>query len=115
MSKAAHMTITNDDGRALELHLRMSPEGADIRAAGNLAPMVQARVAELGMALASQGLTLGSFEMSRDGQGRSSRDGEEERDSGRDDAPSGRRAVRASSATGAGAVTNVAGRIHVKV
>ena len=76
MSKAAHMTITNDDGRALELHLRMSPEGADIRASGNLAPMVQARVAELGMALASQGLTLGSFEMGRDGQGRSSRDGE---------------------------------------
>jgi hypothetical protein len=92
----------------------MSPEGADIRAAGNLAPMVQARVAELGMALASQGLTLGSFEMGRDGQGRSSRDGEEERDS-HDDAPAGRRAVRASSATGAGAVTNVAGRIHVKV
>ena len=32
--------------------------------------MVQARVAELGMALASQGLTLGSFEMGRDGSGR---------------------------------------------
>jgi hypothetical protein len=115
MSKAAHMTITNDDGRALELHLRMSPEGADIRASGNLAPMVQARVAELGMALASQGLTLGSFEMGRDGQSRSSRDGEEDRDSARDDAPDGRRAIRASSPTGSGSVTNVAGRIHVKV
>jgi hypothetical protein len=116
MSRAAHMTITNDDGRALELHLRLSPEGADIRASGNLAPMVQARVAELGMALASQGLTLGSFEMGRDGSGHPSRDSEEERDSAHgEDAPSGRRAVRANSPTGTGSVTNVAGRIHVKV
>jgi hypothetical protein len=116
MSRAAHMTITNDDGRALELHLRLTPEGADIRASGNLAPMVQARVAELGMALASQGLTLGSFQMGRDGSGRGFRDADEDREPARgDDGSDTRRPGRASSATDAGAVRNVAGRVHVKI
>jgi hypothetical protein len=45
LPQTAHMTIAGDDGRSLELHLRMLPEGgADIRAAGSMAPMVQAKL-----------------------------------------------------------------------
>jgi hypothetical protein len=112
MSQTAHMTIAGDDGRALELHLRMLPEGgADIRAAGALAPMMQSRVHELGQALAAQGFTLGSFEMNR-GDSREStyREPDDEPGEGGGSGTGVSKKTSDSSSTG----SRGSGRIHVK-
>jgi hypothetical protein len=69
MKQAAHLTIAGDNGNALELHLRMLPEGADIRATGELAPLVHSRASELGHVLAAEGVTLGRFELGNGGPG----------------------------------------------
>jgi hypothetical protein len=114
MQHAAHVSIAGEDGRALELHVRLLPDGADIRASGPMAPMVQARVNELTMALASQGLTLGNLELGhRDNGDTPDRDGAEAREQA-DGVHGARRAPRAAGASNGSGATNVAGRIHVK-
>jgi hypothetical protein len=112
LQKAAHLSIESDNGRSLELHVRLLPEGADIRAAGELAPMMQAKANELGLALAAQGVTLGRFELGDGGGGRDPRDDKEARED-ESDRPVVRR--RASGGGSTAAPTRIAdGRISVK-
>jgi hypothetical protein len=112
LSHAAHLSIEGDNGRNLELHVRLRPEGADIRAAGDLAPMMQARANELSMALAAQGVTLGRFELG-DGDRRNGRDDAEAAEEAHDRSVAPRRPGRKSSESDS--VARVSdGRIHVK-
>jgi hypothetical protein len=66
LNRAAHLTIEGQDGRSLELHVRLLPEGADIRANGELASLVQSKASDLGAALAAEGMTLSRFELGAD-------------------------------------------------
>jgi hypothetical protein len=114
LSRAAHLSIEGDNGRNLELHVRLRPEGADIRAAGDLAPMMQARANELSMALAAQGVTLGRFELG-DGDRRGGREDAEAAEDAREDARSvGPRRVGRKSSDGESVARISDGRIHVK-
>jgi hypothetical protein len=114
MSHAAHLSIEGDNGRNLELHVRLRPEGADIRAAGDLAPMMQARANELSLALAAQGVTLGRFELG-DGDRRGGREDAEAAEDAREDARSvGPRRVGRKSSDGESVARISDGRIHVK-
>ena len=112
LSHAAHLSIAGDNGRNLELHVRLLPEGADIRAAGDLAPMMQARASELGLALAAQGVTLGRFELG-DGDRRGGRDEADPADEAGDRIVTPRRSGRKSS-DGESSPRISDGRIHVK-
>ncbi len=111
LPRAAHISIQTDDGRALELHLRLSPEGAHIRASGALAPMIGAQLPALGLELAAQGLTLSGFEL-----------GGGERRSGLDPEPADEdagtsRSVRplAAAAAEPAPAAPLPGRIHLKL
>ena len=71
LSRAAHIVIGTEDGQRLELHLRVTKAGSEIRAAGALTPMIRARLVELELALAAQGVPLVSHR-ARGGRGRGS-------------------------------------------
>jgi hypothetical protein len=62
LARAAHILVGCDGARGLELHLRVRGDRSELRAAGPLTPVIRARLAELELALAAQGLPLVSFE-----------------------------------------------------
>ncbi len=123
MKNAAHVSIESEDGRGLDLHVRLLPEGADIRASGELAPMMQARAGELGQALAAEGVTLGRFQMDNQMSQQSGRQDSEERRARQesDAADAFDRATGRSAGRSGGSVNETTapvrtsdGRIHVE-
>jgi hypothetical protein len=67
LARAAHLTL--DDGRTGEigLHLRIRDGVANLRIDGGMAGLVEARSAELRLALAREGLQLGTLELAAGG------------------------------------------------
>jgi hypothetical protein len=59
---AAHMSIESPEGN-LALHVRVRDGAAEIRIAGNMAPLFEARAPEIQSALAGEGLSLGRFDL----------------------------------------------------
>ncbi|HEY0715221.1 MAG TPA: hypothetical protein VGF45_21250 [Polyangia bacterium] len=118
LNRAAHLSIEGQDGRSLELHVRLLPEGAEIRANGELAPLVQSKASDLGAALAAEGMTLNRFELASDH--RHNGDGGQRDPRAGDDGdfyrPANANVRRAAAHVGAvETVTRAAdGRIHVK-
>jgi hypothetical protein len=63
---AAHLTLASSEGD-LSLHLRIKDGNAEVRIGGSLAPMFEARAAEIQAVLASEGLNLGRFDLDQGG------------------------------------------------
>ncbi|HEY0709479.1 MAG TPA: hypothetical protein VGG33_21900 [Polyangia bacterium] len=115
LTRAAHLSIEGQDGRSLELHVRLMPEGAEIRANGELAPLVQSKASDLSAALAAEGMTLNRFELTQDRRHDGHRD---PRAHGDDDGDSYRPVAARRAASHSSTVDTVTrpsdGRIHVK-
>jgi hypothetical protein len=63
LARAAHILVGPEGSRGLELHLRVMGDRSELRAAGPLAPLIRARLSELELVLAAQGLPLTTFEL----------------------------------------------------
>jgi hypothetical protein len=61
---AAHLSLDTREAGAIGLHLRIRDGVADLRIDGTVAERVEARSAELRLALAREGLQLGTLELS---------------------------------------------------
>jgi hypothetical protein len=68
MPHTAHMTIESADGD-LALHLRVRQGSAEITMGGSMAPLFESRAPEARAALASEGISLGRFDMGQQGNG----------------------------------------------
>ncbi len=68
LPKAAHVCIRDHAGD-LALHVRLRDGQAEIRIAGTMAPLFEARAPEARAALAGQGFALGSFDLDSGGGG----------------------------------------------
>jgi hypothetical protein len=68
MPHAAHMSIESSEGD-LALHLRVRHGSADVTVGGSMAPLFESRAPEARAALASEGLSLGRFDLGQQGGG----------------------------------------------
>lgn len=67
MPQAAHINIETGGAGDLSLHLRVKDGVADVRLEGAATPLLVPRTDELRVVLATQGIALGSFDVSQDG------------------------------------------------
>ena len=77
LPRVAHILIGTEDGRELELHLRLTGERTEIRMAGSLTQVIRARLAELQLVLTAQGVPLAAIDFTED-EGISQGDPEDE-------------------------------------
>jgi hypothetical protein len=68
MPHSAHMAIESSEGD-LALHLRVRHGSADVTVGGSMAPLFESRAPEARAALASEGLSLGRFDLGQQGGG----------------------------------------------
>lgn len=60
---AAHVSVEDASGHTIGIHLRVKDGVAEVRLEGAAPPLAQVREADLRVALASEGLLLGGFEL----------------------------------------------------
>ena len=114
LTRAAHLSLEGQDGRSLELHVRLLPEGAEIRANGELASQLHARASDLSSALAAEGVTLNRFELGQDSRHQAPRDSRPDVDDGEFYRPNSQRAAINRASSTDSVVRTSDGRIHVK-
>jgi hypothetical protein len=106
MPHSAHMAIESPDGD-LALHLRVRDGRAEISMAGSMAPLFQTHAPEARAALASEGLSLGRFDLGQQNNGQQGQSAPETPDHA-SEPPSPYR-----NQPGTAAPTAADGRIHV--
>jgi hypothetical protein len=70
MPQSAHINIDAGGAGDLSLHLRVKDGVADVRLEGAASPLLEPKADELRVVLATEGITLGSFDVSQDGSSR---------------------------------------------